>query len=374
MYNSCFTKFWVSLSVMMLLVMTAAAQSRDGWYRVFTGKLGNYSGTLHLHKSTRNFCGYLWLLETQYPIKLQYKGQVNNSDSLHLSAAGWQQQVSLSGIVSDDRFAGTCLITEKDGSSSSTTFEMEVSNLPVYTRFHYYYTAGFSRLPQPYPKQPDCNYKAAAIWPEDKSTIGDSYKKQVSQFFGITTPVAEIGAWLIAEKDRYTAAWKQEHTKNPPQVTTSNSLSISLEEEINVMVMYENNRYISLAKYNFGSSGGGRGFYSTDIVTINKLSGKPVHLKDLLQPAGIAALPGLLDKTARVQYGINNTRPLDQNGFLKKRVAPAENFYITEKGLGMLFPPGSIKPFAEGEINLLVPFHLLKTYIQPGVPIASTHR
>ena len=45
---------------------------------------------------------------------------------------------------------------------------------------------------------------------------------------------------------------------------------------------------------------------------------------------------------------------------------PTENFYITTSGIGFLYAPYELKSFAEGEVNLLVPFSALNTYLQPG--------
>jgi Protein of unknown function (DUF3298) len=45
---------------------------------------------------------------------------------------------------------------------------------------------------------------------------------------------------------------------------------------------------------------------------------------------------------------------------------PAENFYVTTAGIGFLYAPYEIKSFADGEVNLLVPFSALNAYLQPG--------
>jgi hypothetical protein len=65
-------------------------------------------------------------------------------------------------------------------------------------------------------------------------------------------------------------------------------------------------------------------------------------------------------------YNAKNNKPLDQNGFLVKKIMPAINMYVTGSGIGFMYAPYEIKPFSDGEINLLIPFTALKSYLLPG--------
>ena len=132
--------------------------------------------------------------------------------------------------------------------------------------------------------------------------------------------------------------------------------------------MYENAKYITLANFNSGYMGGAHETYATTISTFNKQTSKKLALTDILNTAGIQALPKLLDQAAREQFAVKNIKPLNQNGFLVTRILPNQNFYLTETGIGFIYAPYSIKSFADGEINLLVPFKALKAYLKPGTP------
>lgn len=75
------------------------------------------------------------------------------------------------------------------------------------------------------------------------------------------------------------------------------------------------------------------------------------------------------DRVARLQYGVQNNKPLDQNGFLVNKIEPNQNFYVTDNGIGFIYAPYAIKSFADGEINLLVPLTVLKAYLQAGIVV-----
>ena len=131
--------------------------------------------------------------------------------------------------------------------------------------------------------------------------------------------------------------------------------------------MHENEKLISLAYYSFlEASGAAHGNFSTTVATFNKQTGKQLQLTDVLNTQGINLLPGILEQVARIMYNAKNSNPLDQNGFLVKKFMPSKNMYVTGSGIGFIYAPYEIKSFADGEINLLVPFAVLKPYLLPG--------
>ncbi len=109
------------------------------------------------------------------------------------------------------------------------------------------------------------------------------------------------------------------------------------------------------------------GELSTTVATFNKQTGKQLFLKDVINLQGIILLPAILDKVARIVYGVKNTKPLDENGFTVKKIMPTENIYVTGIGICFVYAPYQIKSFADGEINLVVPFTALTNYLMPGI-------
>lgn len=362
-----FMKKALAVFVLSFIASIVTAQSVDGWYKVFTGKMGTYNATLHLHKSAKNYSGYLWFLENQWPMQLYYNEPAKKSDSLIMSASSGPMDIVISGVLRGNNFTGMSGLSKDKGTPKQAAFNLQVNTEKTFTPFSFFYTEGFAKLPPQLKNQSDCNYTASAIWPVNNSNTDQVYKNEIRQMFGINTPVEEIGKWLIDEKNRYIASWRKANSKVSPKEASELGLSLTLQEEFRMLVMFENEKYITLANYNAGYSGGAHGSFATSLSTFNKQTGKKLKLSDVVNAAGLPALPTILDQVARLQYSIKNNKPLDQNGFLVQKIKPNENFYLTGNGIGFIYAPYAIKSFADGEINLLVPYTALKAYLQPGI-------
>lgn len=62
----------IAAFLLLFIFFIAPAQSTDGWHKVFRGKVGNYNAALHLQKSAKNYRGYLWFSQNQWPMQLYY--------------------------------------------------------------------------------------------------------------------------------------------------------------------------------------------------------------------------------------------------------------------------------------------------------------
>jgi Protein of unknown function (DUF3298) len=359
----------VAVFIISFSVSVAAAQPTDCWYKVFTGKTGNYTTTLHLHKSPKNYSGYLWFLQNQRPMQIYYTEPLKKTDSIVLSANNGTMNIILKGVLMGDNFNGMIALSKENETPEQAGFKLQAGSEKTFTPFSYYHTEGFAKLPLALKNESTCDYMASAIWPVNNRTIDQSYKNGIRQMLGIKTPAVEIGRWLTREKTSYIATWKKENSKLSSKEASEKDLSLSAQADIRVLVMYENDRNITLANYNFGYSGGAHGNYATTLSTFNKQTGKKLILSDVVTAAGIKLLPGMLDQAARLQYSIKNDQPLDQNDFLVNKIGPSENFYVTSIGIGFIYATYAIKPYVDGEIDLLVPFTVLKTYLQPGIGI-----
>lgn len=341
------------------------AQNTSGWYKVYTGKIGNYTATLHLHKSGSNYNGYLWFTQNQWPMPIYYNANSGNNDSLVLSANNGPIGVVLSGIMTDKGYTGVSELSKPDNTPKQAGFYLRVAQDNTLTSFGYYYTGGLAKLSPQLNNRSTASYTASSIWPESNIRNATLYKAVIRQDFGIKAPVTNFTKTLTDEKDKFLLAWKKNNSKLTPKDAAEMGMSLSIQNEAREMVMYESEHFITLAHYIYKYSGGAHGNYSTTLASFNKLKGKRLKLADILTPAGIQYLPTILDQVARLQYSITNTTPLNQNGFLENKIEPNENFYITETGIGFLYPPYALKPFADGEVNLLVPFVAIKQYLQP---------
>ena len=363
--NKCIKK-WLAVLLLLNAGGIATAQSVDGWYKILTGKMGNYDAVMHLHKTNKNYSGYLWFKQIQVPMQLLYT-EAKTGDSLILNSHNGSENYLLAGVINEHSFTGTAQLFQDDATPQLAKFELQVSNDKIYTPFNYYYTEGFAKLLPQYKNPSDCQYTASVIWPAINNSAATPYKTEIRQLLGITTPVEEIGRWLIDAKNQYIADWRSSSAKFTPKVIMDKGSALMLHEELRLMVMFENERNITLADYGFAYTGGAHGTSATSISTFAKLTNKLLKLSDIFNAAGMQQLSPILEKVARAQFNIKNTKTLMQNGFTVLKIKPSTNFYITDEGVGFVYAPYAIKPLAEGQINLLIPFTMLKGYLQPGV-------
>ncbi|MGC4232830.1 MAG: DUF3298 domain-containing protein [Niabella sp.] len=128
-------------------------------------------------------------------------------------------------------------------------------------------------------------------------------------------------------------------------------------------IIYNQNGYVTLSVFNYAYTGGAHGNHGTSMYCFDTGTQKHLSLQDIVIIDSLKAAE-LLEKYYREQYNIPLPTPLDQSLFVK-RLAPNNNFYFGPAGLGFVYVPYEIAPYASGEINIWIPFSELKPYLNP---------
>jgi Protein of unknown function (DUF3298)/Deacetylase PdaC len=358
-------KSFFSVLFFLLNLFCVKSQTTETWYRVYTGKVGNLSATLHLLKAEKTYSGYMWFSQNQWPMPIFSAEQVAVTDSVNISATSGPISLNLTGLLNNESFNGTSLLEKEGGGSKKAPFEL-LNTDKSFTPFLYFSAHDSAKLLPQIKNESTCDYVSATVWPGGNSAPDAALKKQISKMLAMPATVTDPGKWIADGVKKSASTWKKENSKLSPKDASEMGLSLSAQEENRIMVMYENESYITLANYSYAYTGGAHGNYGTSLISINKQSGKQMQMTDILNAAGIKMLPTYLDKVARLQYGVKNNLPLDQNNFLVKSIEPSKNFYVTTSGIGVLYAPYEIKSFADGDVNLLIPFSALKAYLQQG--------
>jgi hypothetical protein len=342
------------------------SQSSENWYKVFTGKVGNLATTVHLHKAGINYHGYAWFEQNQTPMQL-YSYYVPKTDSIMISGTASMVSMVLTGILTATSFTGNSQLIKEGSPTKQAVFQLQETKEKPYSAFSYFSAVTKDTMPAQYKNYSQFNYFSSSVWPADSKPIDESLKKFIRTSLGMKTATAETSKYIIDTKNNLSKGWKAEYERMTPKETAELGMSLSHQEENTILVMHENDKLISLAFYSFLEAGGAaHGSFSTKVATFNKLYGKQLQLTDVLNTQGINLLPSILEQVARIMYNAKNNKPLDQNGFLVKKIMPAINMYVTGSGIGFMYAPYEIKPFSDGEINLLIPFTALKSYLLPG--------
>src|SRR5664279_4657325 len=265
----------------------AKSQASESWYKVYTGKVGSLSATLHLHKTGKNYNGYIWFDQNQWPMSVYSDNQVAVADSIHISSTTGLITLNLIGVFSNEGFHGTSVLEKEGGLSKKAKFELQVNTDKKFTSFGYTSAEDSAKLLPQIKNESTCDYIAATIWPQGNTTLDAALRKQIIKMLSMPGTVAEPGKWLTNAVKKSATAWKKDNSRLSPKDASEMGLSLSVQEENRVMVMYENENYITLANYTYAYTGGAHGNYGTTLSAINKQSGKQMQLNDVLNAEGI---------------------------------------------------------------------------------------
>lgn len=341
--------------------MVSNDDSKDQWYKVFSGIIDNKSYSLYLTKSDQ-FKGYFFNGETNLPVSVfSDPSDSTSSDSIILSGGNASYAVTLRGRLNDDVFAGTISIDTSEVSNKLLPFQLRENN--NFTRFSYYFVAGKSSLPPELKNESTMEYRFGTIWPRS----GDALSAHLKQF--ITSRIDSSGVsvsnplqLLQAKKDRAIEDWHNETDTLSPKTAADFGLSLSRSDDENISVLYEDDSTIAIADFIYSYTGGAHGMYSTQVTNFSKSTGKKIELKDKFSPSVIGALPALLEKSARKTYNIPKKTSLEKGGFFVNTIKPSDSYYFANGGVGFYYAPYDLKPYAEGEIILFVPAAELNNY------------
>ncbi len=291
--------------------------------------------------------------------------RIGGTDSITMAAGTVPFSLNLTGVFTKESFTGISSLQINHTLAKTGPLQMPADDKNL-TAFSYISGEDSAKLPASLKNESTADFILSTIWPNGNTTLENAIKMQVRKMLKMPATITTPAAWLSSQAKKSAAVWKVTNSKLSPKDAADMGMSLSEQEETRIMVMYENEKYITLANYNFSYTGGAHGNYGTELVVLNKQSGKQMHLGDVLTSQGIKLLPAILDRVARLQFGIKNNLPLDQNNFFVKTINPSKNFYITSTGIGFLYAPYELKSFADGDVNLLIPFTALKTYLQQG--------
>jgi Protein of unknown function (DUF3298)/Deacetylase PdaC len=339
---------------------------KEQLYKVYSGEAGNMDATMLLCRSGKSYGGYIWFDKTQWPMPIYGGSRVDATDSIILAAGTEPFTLNLTGIFNNETFRGISSLQLNESPAKAGPLQLQINKDKHFTAFSYFSAEDSAKLLPKIKNESTADYIISTIWPDGSSTLDNAIKMQIRKMLKMPATAAAPATWISSQVKKSATSWKANNSKLSPKDAADMGLSLSEQEETRIMVMYENEKYITLANYNFSYTGGAHGNYGTELVVLNKQYGKQMRVDDVLTAQGIKLLPAILDRVARLQFGIRNNLPLDQNNFLVKTISPSKNFYITSTGIGFLYAPYELKSFADGDINLLIPFTALKAYLQPG--------
>lgn len=352
---------------LLFLVTSLAsyAQKETSYYRVLSGKAGELKATLHMHVSGIKITNYLWLENYAIPIHCftEYK---RSCDSLTITENMHSVSITLSGVYKGTGYTGICSLQIDSNNADKTVFTLKEVNDSLFIPFSYFTQEATLAMPGNLQNESSGNFFYGCIWPlkSNNRKLDAALQSTINKLFGNKGAVTDAITLVNTSKTKFSNKWNHAMALIKPDDAKLLGLSLSAEEEYTIAVMYEDERVISLAGFNYVFTGGAHGNYITSIKNINKKTGKVLQLTDVLTTQGINALPKILEAIVRTQYNLDKDKTLEENGLFVKTIKPSNNFYITNGNLGFIYSPYSLMPYAYGEPNLFITAPVINKYLK----------
>lgn len=124
----------------------------------------------------------------------------------------------------------------------------------------------------------------------------------------------------------------------------------------------------------YSYTGGAHGVSYTYFINWDTKTGKNVRLSDILKEGYEAELNHIAEHTFRTNERIRDTSSLNNMHdyfFAGGKFSLPDNYLITPLGIKFLYNVYTIKPYAAGPTNLVVPYAQIKSLIKPNTVISQ---
>lgn len=139
--------------------------------------------------------------------------------------------------------------------------------------------------------------------------------------------------------------------------------SLNYDHSVNIAVRYNQNGLLVLETSMYDFAGGAHGNYGSTFTCLDVRNQKKLSLSDIIT-ADSAALQPIVESHFRKQYHI--TEDSLSKVLFEDHLAANDNFYLTGKGIGFLYNPYEVASYAQGQINVFIPFRDIDKYLTPS--------
>jgi len=181
-------------------------------------------------------------------------------------------------------------------------------------------------------------------------------------FFGNNTLTASPEVLIGGMKDVFFENYTNSNESLYKEMPDGGNFSWELLKYMHIVNNEGNLLTFSILSYAF--TGGAHGLETQDFFSIDLLTGKIIHLEDILKPDQENELNNLLTNKLRQMIGISGTQKLTESGYFVEKVKANENFYLTGNGLGFFFNHYELAPYSFGFTDIFLTFNELEGLIK----------
>jgi hypothetical protein len=135
-----------------------------------------------------------------------------------------------------------------------------------------------------------------------------------------------------------------------------NSASLNWDYRETFQIPVNTARLLVLRRDRFFYSGGAHPNHDRTYFVFNRERAMRIGLADIIREESLTALKELINRELRIQKEIGPDDSLKKARFFVDEAEPPENYFFSPQGLGFHWDPYEIASYAEGHVEVLLPY------------------
>lgn len=342
--------------------------SESFFYKTLGGMVGDKPVVMHLLKYYNQVNANYYYTDIGRPIFLQKNWEAAGTDSIYLMENTWDENglsPTITLQVNDTTINGYWYSGDGKKIFPVSLKEMGNDSSFPFRAYSYIDSAKYVKFKKDTPTLKSSialvmasGADANAIWINSRfANILDAPKKNSTS----TLPQLALDV-VQSNVNSYTA----DVDSSLSGVSTSEQedhFFLNREYSIISNIIYNSNGYVVVSFYNYAYTGGAHGNYYTAMHCYDVVNKSELALHDIMNIDSLS-LQQLLEKNYRKEYRLKPSEKI-QDRLLVNNIPPTKNLYLGARGLGFLYQPYEIASYADGEINIWIPFGELLPYLNP---------
>lgn len=171
---------------------------------------------------------------------------------------------------------------------------------------------------------------------------------------------------LQQQADNFIKAYETDTTRK-----TDHTDSVIYTLESNAAVIRQDSSLVTVQIDRYVYDGGAHGSDYTSFVNWDSKANKKIGLDDILKPGFHEQLTAIAQKIFRTDEKLGENAPLTNYFFKDAKFSVNNNFLITPIGLRFLYNEYEIKPYSDGQTELLIPYVQIKSLLKAHTVISQ---
>ena len=145
--------------------------------------------------------------------------------------------------------------------------------------------------------------------------------------------------------------------------------TVAWEATIDATISFENSKVLSIKIDSYLFTGGAHGYTATQFLNFDKDKGEEIDTQAFFED--LTAFKSFAEARFRKQEKIPETESINSTGFMFEQDSfyLPENIGLTPKGILLLYNQYEVASYADGQIEVLIPYQDAKKFVAPNIKL-----